>query len=276
LKNHFPGSIVTIAAIAASLLVVLPAVAQEEGAPRAGGGGGGGARRNTRPATPTPRLADGHPDLGNGAGSWSPLVVPNIAGSDPGAARQSKLVEKPVDVPFLPWAKKVYDERNAVLSKNDPESRCLPPGVPRMMATPFPFQIFQESDRIIFIFEGGAHVWRVIPMDGRKHPADPNPTFLGDSVGHWEGDTLVVDVVGFNDETWLDQVGHPHSDVLHVVERYTRTDSNTLHYEALIDDPKTYSKSWTTSWNIPFQPGWELNEYICQENNKDLAHMVGK
>src|SRR5665213_3953307 len=95
----------TIAAIAASLLVVLPAVAQEEGAPRAGGGGGGGARRNTRPATPTPRLADGHPDLGNGGGSWSPLVVPNIAGSDPGGARQSKLIEKPVDVPFLPWAK---------------------------------------------------------------------------------------------------------------------------------------------------------------------------
>ena len=82
--------------------------------------------------------------------------------------------------------------------------------------------------------------------------------------------------VGFNDETWLDQVGHPHSDVLHVVERYTRTDSNTLRYEALIDDPKTYSKSWSTSWNIPFQPGWELNEYICQENNKDLSHMVGK
>ena len=275
MKNYFPGSIVTIAALAATLLVSLPVFAQEPEAPRAGGGGRG-ARRPGPPATPTPRLADGHPDLGNAAGSWSPLVVPNIAGSDPGGARQSKLIEKPVDVPFLPPAKVVYDQRNSVLSKDDPESRCLPPGVPRMMATPFPFQIFQLSDRVLFIFEGGAHVWRSIPTDGRQHPKDPNPTFLGDSVGHWEGDTLVVDVVGFNNGTWLDQVGHPHSDALHVVERYTRTDSNTLHYEALIDDPKTYSKSWTTSWNIPFKQGWELNEYICQENNKDLSHMVGK
>ena len=95
-------------------------------------------------------------------------MVPNIAGSDPGGARQSKLVEKPVDVPFLPAAKAIYDQRNSVLSKDDPESRCLPPGVPRMMATPFPFQIFQLSDRIVFIFEGGAHVWRTIPMDGRN------------------------------------------------------------------------------------------------------------
>ena len=142
LNNRLSSSILTIAALAATLLVTLPVLAQEQEAPRAGGGGGAegrGPRRPSRPATPTPRLADGHPDLGNGAGSWSPIVVPNIAGSDPGGARQSKLVEKPVDVPFLPAAKAIYDERNAVLSKNDPESRCLPPGVPRMMATPFPF-----------------------------------------------------------------------------------------------------------------------------------------
>ena len=274
MRNHFFSSVLT--AVAVFSLAGLPAVAQDGPPQGAPAGRGGGKQAPRPPAGPTPRLPDGKPDLGNAAGSWNPPVVPNLAGSDAGGARQSRTVEKPVEVPFLPAAKAIYDQRNATLSKDDPESRCLPPGVPRMMATPFPFQIYQLPGRVIFIFEGGAHIWRVIPTDGREHPKDPNPTFLGDSVGHWEGDTLVVDVIAFNDETWLDQVGHPHSDVLHVVERYTRTDDRTLHYEALIDDPKTYSKPWSTSFNIPFRPGWELNEYICQENNKDLSHMVGK
>jgi hypothetical protein len=145
-----------------------------------------------------------------------------------------------------------------------------------MMATPFPFQIFQLPDRVLFVFEGGAHVWRAIFTDGRDHPKDPNPSFLGDSIGHWDGDTLVIDVIGFNDRTWLDQDGHPHTESLHVIERYTRTDEQTLHYEATIDDPKAYTKPWTTSYTIPWSPGAELYEYICQENNQDLPHMVGK
>jgi hypothetical protein len=227
------------------------------------------------PPKPAPRLADGHPDLGNGKGAWNPRIIENIAGVGPGGARRSP-VEKVVDVPFQPWAKKAYEEHLANLSKDDPEGLCLPPGVPRMMATPFPFQIYQQPDRVIFVFEGGAHVWRVIYTDGRPHPKDPNPTFLGDSVGRWERDTLVVDVIGFNNETWLDQDGHPHTDALHVVERYTRVNEMTLHYEATIDDPKAYTKTWTTSYTIPWQPGAELLEYICQENNKDLPHLVGK
>ena len=130
----------------------------------------------------------------------------------------------------------------------------------------------------MFVFEGGAHVWRPVYMDGRQHtPAEKwNPTYLGEAIGHWEGDTLVVDVTGFNDRTWLDQAGHPHTEDMHVIERYTRVDARTLHYEATVDDPKTYSKPWTTSWNIPFMPGWEPYEYICQENNKDLNHLIGK
>jgi hypothetical protein len=145
-----------------------------------------------------------------------------------------------------------------------------------MMATPFPFQIFQLSDRVLFVFEGGAHVWRTIYTDGRDHLKDPSPSFLGDSVGRWEGDTLVVDVIGFNEATWLDQAGHPHTDALHVIERLTRTNEMTLHYEVTIDDPKAYTKPWTTSYSIPWAPGVELYEYICQENNKDLPHMVGR
>ena len=222
---------------------------------------------------PTPRLADGHPDLGNGKGSWNPRVIANIAGvGDPNRSP----VETIVDVPFQPWAKAVYEDRQANLQLYDPESRCQPPGIPRMMATPFPFQIFQLTDRVLFIFEGGAHIWRTIYTDGRAHPNDPNPSFLGDSVGHWEGDTLVVDVVGFNEATWIDQAGHPHTDALHVVERFTRTNEMTLRYEVTIDDPHAYTKTWTTAYSIPWAAGIELYEYICQENNKDIPHMVGK
>jgi hypothetical protein len=230
-------------------------------------------RSAAEPARPAPRLADGRPDLGNGKGSWNPRVIANIAGvGDPNRSP----VEHVVEVPFQPWAKAVYEERQANLQKHDPESRCLPPGIPRMMATPFPFQIFQLSDRVLFVFEGGAHVWRTIFTDGRSHPKEPNPSFLGDSVGRWEGDTLVVDVVGFNEATWLDQAGHPHTEALHAIERFTRTSETTLHYAVTIDDPQAYTKPWTTSYTIPWAPGVELYEYICQENNKDLGHMVGK
>ncbi len=224
---------------------------------------------------PAPRLADGHPDLGNGKGSWNPRIIANLAGNGRGGAARSP-VDKIVDVPFQPWAKAVYEQRQATLLKDDPEGLCLPPGIPRLMATPFPFQIFQLPDRVLFVFEGGAHIWRAVYTDGRGHPKDPNPSFLGDSVGHWEGDTLVVDAVGFNDTTWLDQDGHPHTEALHVLERYTRINEMTLHYEVTIDDPKAYTKPWSSSYNIPWSAQTELLEYICQENNKDLPHMVGK
>jgi hypothetical protein len=222
---------------------------------------------------PAPRLPDGRPDLGNGRGSWNPRVMANLAGlGDPNRSQ----VKTRVDVPFQPWARGLYEERQTNLQKHDPESRCLPPGIPRMMATPFPFQIFQLSDRVLFVFEGGAHVWRAIYTDGRGHPKDPNPSFLGDSIGRWDGDTLVVDAVGFNEATWLDQAGHPHTDALHVIERFTRVNEATLLYEVTIDDPSAYTKPWTNSYTIPWAPGTELYEYICQENNLDLPHMVGK
>ena len=231
-------------------------------------------QRSAKPK-PAPRLPDGHPDLGNGKGSWNPRIIANLAGNGPGGPGRSP-VDKIVDVPFQPWAKAAYDRAQATLLKDDPEGLCLPPGIPRMTATPFPFQIYQFPDRVIFIYEGGAHIWRTIFTDGRPHPKDPNPTFLGDSIGRWEGDTLVVDVVGFNDKTWLDQDGHPHSEALHVIERYTRADEMTLRYEVTIDDTKAYTRPWTTSYSIPWSPDTELLEYICQENNKDLSHMVGR
>ncbi len=144
------------------------------------------------------------------------------------------------------------------------------------MYTPYPTEIFQLPNRIVFVYEGGAHVWRNIWMDGRKQPKDPNPDYLGYSVGKWEGDTLVVDTIGFNDRTWLDAAGHGHGEKLHVTERFTRTDSNTLKVEATIDDPDYYTKPWTVVTQATWMPNEEILEYICQENNRDLKHLVGK
>jgi hypothetical protein len=181
-------------------------------------------------------------------------------------------------VPFQPWAAAVYDYNSKNQSKYDPEGYCLPPGGPRLMATPYPAEIIQlpEQKRIIMIFEGATHIWREIFMDGREHPKGDalNPTYLGHSVGHWEGETLVVDVVGFNEATWLDYFGHPHTDMLHVVERFSRPSKGTLHYEALIDDPGAYTKPFTVAWDIPWTANGELSEYICQENNKYLQRLT--
>jgi hypothetical protein len=127
-----------------------------------------------------------------------------------------------------------------------------------------------QQKRIVMIFEGGAHLWRVIYMDGRSHPSGDAliPTWMGHSVGHWEGDTLVVDVVGFNEGSWIDMVGDPHTSQFHLTERFTRTDMRTLHYEATIDDPGAYTKSWSVQFDIAWDPNGEIAEYICQENNR--------
>lgn len=162
--------------------------------------------------------------------------------------------------------------------KYDPEGQCMPPGGPRMFATPYPMEIIQspETKRIWMVFEGGTHVWREIAMTGRAHPAAntiKGATWLGDSVGHWEGDTLVVDITNYNEGSWLDYAGHPHTDQMHIVEKFTRPSKNVLHYEATIDDPGAYTKPWTVQWNINWTANGELKEYICQENNQYLNHM---
>jgi hypothetical protein len=112
-------------------------------------------------------------------------------------------------------------------------------------------------------------------MDGREHPKDLDPSFFGHSVGHWEGDSLVVDSVVFNERFWLTREGMPHTTALHLTERFTRTDYDTLKYEATIDDPGAYTRPWTGGWNIRWQAGEEMYEYVCQDNNRDAKHMYG-
>jgi hypothetical protein len=216
---------------------------------------------------PTPRLPDGKVDFG-GKGVWAPIWVLDWA--------NKKWVNQAVDVPFKPAGLELFNERRANNSKDDPEGYCLPAGVPRYTGTPYPFQIIQLPDRVVILYEGASHMYRVILMNA-EHSKDPDPTWLGESVGHWEGnDTLVIDTVGFNGRTWLDYVGHPASDQLHVIERLKRPDYRTLVYEATIEDPKYYTKPWTTSFNVKFEPGWEIKEYVCLENNKDLLHLGTK
>jgi hypothetical protein len=216
---------------------------------------------------PAPRLPDGKVDFG-GKGVWAPIWVLDWA--------NKKWVNQAVDVPFKPAGLELFNERRANNSKDDPEGYCLPAGVPRYTGTPYPFQIIQLPDRVVILYEGASHMYRVVLMN-TEHSKDPDPSWLGESVGHWEGnDTLVIDTVGFNGRTWLDYVGHPASEQLHVIERLKRPDFRTLVYEATIEDPKYYTKPWTTSFNVKFEPGWEIKEYVCLENNKDLLHLGTK
>jgi hypothetical protein len=176
------------------------------------------------------------------------------------------------DPPFQPWAEAKFKERQSEKLHQDPDSgpdpteRCIPPGVPREMLQPFPWEIVQARDRVIMIFEYQSLI-RQIFTDGRGHPKDLEPTYMGHSIGRFEGDTLVIDTIGFNDKTWLDPMGLPHSEALHVVEHLHRVDHDTLVDEYTIDDTKAYTKSWTVQKIFKLKPDWQIKEYVCAENN---------
>jgi hypothetical protein len=165
---------------------------------------------------------------------------------------------------FRPGAETAFRNHRG---EDDPTARCLPPGVPRALGAPFPIEILQDAGSVTILYEY-MHLIRRIPTDGRGHSEDPDLTFMGESVGRWNGDTLVVDAAAFNDQTWLDTTGHQHSDALHVVERYRRTGADTIAYDVTIDDPKTYTQSWNASRTLTRHPDWTLKEYVCEENNK--------
>lgn len=217
-----------------------------------------------RPYPPTPRLADGTVNLGP--------IKPNLGNWTLAQHRDyAEVLVSQDEIPYQPWARALKQRREDNLYKYDPQGYCMPPSGPRLMTTPFPMEILQlrEQERIVMIYEGGAHLWRMIYMDGRPHPEGDalNPTWLGHSVGRWDGDTLEVDVVGFNEGSWIDMGGDPHTSQLHIIERFSRPDLYTLHYEATIDDPGAYTEPWTIGFDILWDPEGEIQEYICQENN---------
>jgi hypothetical protein len=174
-----------------------------------------------------------------------------------------------------PWAEALVKQRLADLGKDIPTSRCLPPGVPLMQAVPAPFKIVQTPGLVVILYEGWT-IYRQIFTDGRRLPKDPNPAWMGYSAGSWDGDTLVVDTAGFNDKSWLDLMGHPHTEALHVVERFRRSDLGRMETQITIDDPVAYTKPWTVTESSRLLPDTELLEFFCNENERDVPHLVGR
>lgn len=181
----------------------------------------------------------------------------------------------PRDAPFQAWARTKFDsERNqhgphVVLdyaSNTDPFIKtCQPLGVPRVLLANHPFKVIQTPTEVILLYER-SHDFREVYMDGREHPKDLDPSWWGHSIGKYDGDTLVVDSVGFNDKTWLDYQGLPHSEALHVVERYRRADHDNLRLDLTIDDPKAYTKPWGGHEVFELKPTWNIGEMICEDN----------
>lgn len=168
---------------------------------------------------------------------------------------------------LTPWGQEQFKKFDG---KNDP---CLPVGVTRQANAPDPIEIVQTPKRVVILYEAWA-VFRSIPTDGRNHPK-VDPTWFGNSVGRWDGDTLVIDVTDMNTKTYLDTVGHPHSDRLHLIERFRRTGPDTMSYEVTVDDPKAYTAPWTQSRVFHLaKKGEELMEYVCLENEKDREHLL--
>jgi hypothetical protein len=180
---------------------------------------------------------------------------------------QPALFPKGTTPPLTPWAEAQF--KKADTKVNDPNLACLPHGIPRLMFVPLPMEIFQVPDKVMMYQEAGNQL-RQIHMD-RGHKKDLDPNYNGDSVGKWDGDTLVVDTIGFNEVTWLDHVGLPHSEALHVVERIHRVDRNTLVDDFTIEDSKAFTKPWAASQTYHLKPGWEIAEYVC-DNNKYVYH----
>ena len=211
---------------------------------------------------PTPRTADGHPDL---SGYWKGIrgttPVGNIAKDLPG-----------FKLPLTPAGEAALHHN--LTETIDPESLCIIGGIPRHNASGLPFEVLQGSKKLVFLYL--YNYFRLIPIDAtRKHSTDPDPSFFGEELGHWERDTLVIDSVGFKDDkVWIDENANPHSDALHVVERWTRPDADHIHVETLIEDPKFYTKPFTYSrtWVLG-QPDEETKEFSCSENNADVGHL---
>jgi len=216
-------------------------------------------------SAPAPRLPGGKPDL---SGVWSPNANKFL--------RDIAVDLKPGEVPFQPWAKTLFEQRiDGSHSKEDPDANCLPQGVPKIDAAPAPWKIVQTPRFIVIVYEA-FNLWRQIYLDGREVAPDVNPTWMGYSVGKWEGDTLVVDSKGFNGKAWLDQLGRPSTDALHVIERFQRKDLGNMNLQITIDDPKAYTRRWTVNQDVHLLPDSELLEFICNENNKDVPHLPGK
>jgi hypothetical protein len=229
-------------------------------------------------AGPFTRLPDGKPNM---QGYWETRVF--FSAFDLEAHERAEfgipagpgvIVDPPNGkIPYQPWA---LEKKKDILAHHlfdDPQAHCWLSGVPRQMYTPFGFQILQPPGNVVLLYEA-FHSYRIISLNGRPHPPGSIRMFEGDSRGHWEGDTLVVDVANQNEKTWFDMAGNFHSDLLHVVEHYTMVDANTIRYEATLDDSKVFTQPWKIAFDLGRNPDttYEQLEYACVEGEQDLQH----
>jgi hypothetical protein len=216
-------------------------------------------------SAPAPRSPDGHPDL---SGIWEPSANKYL--------RDIAADLKPDEVPFQPWAKALYDQRiDGSHSGEDPDANCLPQGVPKIDAAPAPWKVVQTPGFVVIVYEA-FNLWRQVFLDGRQLESDVNPSWMGYSTGKWDGDALVVDSRGFNGKAWLDQLGKPSTEALHVTERFRRRDFGHMNIQITIDDPQAYAKPWTVNEEVHLLTDTELLEFICNENNRDVSHLVAR
>ena len=227
------------------------------------------------PTPGMPRTPEGKPNL-SAAAPKMPDGKPDLSGIWAAADNKylQNLAADGIEVPFQPWAEKLYRDRSENLGKGRPSERCLTHGVTDFDALGINWKIIQTPGMIAVLYEAYNH-YRQIFLDGRPLPKPTQPAYLGYSVGRWEGETLVVETTGFNDVGWLDDGGHPQTEALHVTERFRRRDFGHMDLQLTIDDPKAYTKPWGPTLRLNFQPDDELMESIC-ENEKDVPHMVGK
>jgi len=228
-----------------------------------------------------PRMPDGTPNL---QGIWdAPLAMgfqniedfpgdPSPGGFGPAVS----VIVDPADgkVPYFPWARAQRDEN--IHKYIDPYAQCLPTGVPRQMANFRTRQITQSGNLISIVNEAGGHIYRVVYMDGRPHLGPTFKLWMGDSIGHWEGNTLVIETTNFNGRWWYDSEGHFASDALKVTERLTLVDADTMHYQATMEDPKVYTRPWTIVFPLERikEKGYEQMEEACHEGDHDAAGFV--
>ena len=238
--------------------------------------------QNTQPAAnrPAPRWPGGRVRLSAPAGEKGVWSGAGRLAINPRSYEPRTTLAAPIhvdDVPLQPWARALLDYRHLNFLKDEPYTRCKPSPGPRLWTTAYGFEFLDSPElaNIYVVVNGGPHTFHVIYMDGRSHPKNQEPSYYGHSAGRWDGDTLVVDTVGFNERAWMNRDGLPHTDRLHLIERLTRVDFDTLKYDVTIDDPGAYTASWTSGFSMRWSAGEELFEYVCQDNNYGPELMVG-
>jgi hypothetical protein len=232
---------------------------------------------------PTPKTADGKPDL---SGVWlvsNALPCPADLRDGENCIEKIPLSHEAVDfgsslpggLPYQPWAEALVKQRVADHSKDDPHARCMPPNFPRAFAFPHHQKLIQNPGLLVILDEFNAS-YRQIFTDGRPFPEDPQPSWSGYSSGKWEGDTLLVESIGFRDDLWLDMKGSPLTSSAKITERFRRPNYGSLNIEVTVNDPKAYTKPWTVTLREAIQVDTELADEICLENEKSVQHMTGK